>query len=104
MDRVKLFREWKRKRAHVFKAFSHAELRHTLDAITEANGKAMGLQLIGMFKSCKACALGKAKKERVAEPCSIIKGERLFIDISSSSMASMGGKKCWLLEVEDSAN
>ena len=57
----------------------------------------MGLQWIGMFKPCKACALGKAKKARVsnaAVPCSIM----LFMDISSPSIA---GKKHWFLIVED---
>ena len=32
-----------------------------------------------------------------------IEGEKLFIDISSSSTMSMGGKKHWLLVLEDSS-
>ena len=45
----------------------HTELEHSSEVITQATGKAMGLQLIGMFKHCKACALGKAKKARVSK-------------------------------------
>ena len=64
----------------------------------------MGVQLIVMFKPCKACALGKAKKtlvSKVAVPCSIIKCKRLLIDISSLPTDSMGSKKHWPLIVED---
>ena len=65
-------------------------------------GKTMGLQLTGTFKFCKACALGKDKMagvSKMAVPCSMVKGKWLFIDISSPSTASLGGKKHWLLAV-----
>ena len=35
-------------------------------------------------------------------PCSIVKGEKLFLDISSPSTAYIGGKRHCLLIVEDS--
>ena len=73
--------------------------------IALATGKSMRLQLIGTFKPCKAYALGKAKKgtvSKISVPCSMVKGKRLFIDISFQSLASMGGKKHLFLMVEDS--
>ena len=49
-----------------------------------------------MSEPSKACTLGKAKNagvSKMAVPCSTIKCKRLFIDISSTSIAGMGGKK-----------
>ena len=70
-----------------------------------ATGNAKSLQLIGTFKPCNACALGRAKMARVSKMAitySTVKGQRSFIDISSTATVSMGGKKHWLLLVEDS--
>ena len=56
--------------------------------------RAMDLQLMGMFKPFKACALEKTNKAKVckmAVPCSMIKGDMLFIDISLLSTASKDG-------------
>ena len=55
----------------------------------------MSLELIDMLELFNACAEGKGKMVEVstmAVPCSI-NGERLFMDISSPSIANMGGKK-----------
>ena len=82
----------------------YTERGHPSEDITWATGKAMGLQLTGMFKPCKDCALTEAKKNgmsKMALSCSMVKGKRLFIDISSPSTATMGGKKHWHLIVED---
>ena len=62
--------------------------------------KALGLQLTGTLKSCEACALGKTKMtgaSKITVPCSTVKGERLFFDISSPFTAGMVGRKHWLL-------
>ena len=62
---------------------------------------------MGMFNSYEDCALGKAKKGTVhkkAVECSKILGERLFFDISSPLTPTVGGKKHWLLVMEDSSD
>ena len=82
-------------------------LGHPLEEITQTIGKAMGLKLTGMFRTCKACALGRAEKANVSKTTilhSMIKGKRLFIDVSSPSTASMGGKQHRLLVVKDNTN
>ena len=86
---------------------SFTELEYFLEEITEAMGKNMGLQLTNMFKTCEDCALGKAKKAGVSKTSaanSTINGERIFIDISSPPTVSTGGKRHWLLVMEDTTN
>ena len=52
----------------------HSELDYPWEEITEAIGKVMGVKLINTFRVCKACALGKAKKDGVGKKgCSKIK-------------------------------
>ena len=68
-------------------------------------GKAMGHMLTGTFKTCEDCALGKIKKAAVTKRAvawSTVKRERLFINIRSTSTASLGGKRHGVLVVEDS--
>ena len=80
---------------------------HSLEEITWATGKAMGLKLTGTFEPCKACALEMDKKfgvSKIATPCSTGRGKMLFIDISSQSTVNMGGKKHWLLIVKYSTD
>eukprot|EP00984_Skeletonema_dohrnii_P022875 scaffold11976_cov67-Skeletonema_dohrnii-CCMP3373.AAC.1 len=82
----------------------HCELGHPGEAATRATGKARGLKVTGSFKPCEGCFVGKAKKTNVSkEPNerSNIPGERLFIDISSPKQTSLGGKKHWLLALDD---
>ena len=65
----------------------------------------MGIQLTGTFKLHEDWALGKAKKGRVSKKavaCWKILGQRLFFDISSPPTPIFGGKKHWLLAIEDS--
>ena len=60
-----------------------------------------------LFKAYEDCVLGKAKKAAVSKSAierSKIKGERLFIDISSPYTISMGSKKHWLQVLEDSTD
>ena len=62
---------------------------------------------MGMFKPCKDCTLGKAKQHAVskkAAPCSKILGEKLFFDISTPSTPSVGGKRHWLLVIDNSSD
>ena len=74
----------------------HIELRHSFKTITHATAKDLGIQVTGTYKTCKDCALSKAKQNadsKKAVPCSTILGERLFFDISSSLTLTFGGKQ-----------
>ena len=81
----------------------HTELGHPLEDNTQAKGNTMVLHLTGMFKPCKTCASDKARETELSKmaPCSIIKGERMTINISSPSTTSTNGKKHLLLLVGD---
>ncbi len=64
----------------------------------------MGIKLVGKFKPCEACILGKSKQRKVnktAVECSMVTGERLYLDISSPNTASLSRKKHWLLILDD---
>ena len=57
-----------------------------------------------MFKPSEDCALGKAKQCAVSEkavPCLQVLGKRLFFDISFPSTPTYGGKRHWLLVIDD---
>ena len=63
-----------------------------------------GIEATGELKPCESCALAKAKQKNVPKSTkteSQVPGERLFIDISSIKHTSYGGKKYWLLIVDD---
>ena len=83
----------------------HVELGHPSETITYATANDMGIQVNGSFKPHEDCAFGKTKKSRVSKKtvaCSKNLGGRLFSDISSPSTPTFGGKKHWLLVMEDS--
>ena len=74
----------------------HQELGHPSEATTRAMGKARNLKVMGSFKPCESCFVGKAKKTKVSKKLnkqSEVPGERLCIDISSLKVMSIGGKK-----------
>ncbi len=73
----------------------HKALGHPSEAITCGTAHAERILLKGNFSHCEDCALEKARQANVnkkAVPRSTNKGKRLFIDISSPSTKSMGGK------------
>ena len=45
----------------------HVELGHASEAITQATTKALGIQVMGAFKPCEDCALGKVKQHAVSK-------------------------------------
>ena len=54
--------------------------------------------------TCMSCAIGKSKQKNVPKTTQVKAdrpGERLFIDISSMKMRSLGGSKFWALIVDD---
>ena len=82
----------------------HKELGHPCEAVTKATAKLKNIKLTGEFKPCEDCAVGKSKQKMVSKapkPKSKIKGEKLLIDISSPKTKSIGGKKHWLLIMDD---
>ena len=85
----------------------HVELSHPSKSITSATTKASGIQITGSFMLCEDCTLGKAKQWAISEkavPPPKILGERFFFNISSPSTPTFGGKKHWLLYVDNSSN
>ena len=80
----------------------HSELSHPLEVTTKATDRAISLYLTGTFKH-QDCAMGKFKECRVGEKaveCSKVLG----FNISSSLTTIFGGKKHWLLVIEDSSD
>ena len=76
----------------------HADIGHHLKGITWVTDSAMGLNLTGMFKPCKDCALVNAKIRGVSKKVDKhfkVLGESLHFDISSPSTTTFGGSMCW---------
>ena len=63
----------------------------------------MDLQLIGTFEHCRACTLEKAKKARISKIDALhllVKDNRLFFDVNSTSTAIVG----WLFVGKDTTD
>ena len=82
----------------------HERLRHISENSTQKTAKHYGVHLNGKLEPCEDCALAKAKQKSVSkvtpESASNIKGERLYMDISSICSVSYGGAKFWILIVD----
>ena len=69
--------------------------------------KCLGIQITGKLNPCEHCTKGKirqnipkiSKNQQAKNP-----GERIFIDISSMIHPSAGGKKHWLLIVDEATD
>ena len=78
-------------------------LTHLSGAMTTRTAKEMNVKLIGQFKPCKPCVIGKARKKNVTKnpvKCSSTIQEPLFVDVSLPTAKSLGGNKYWLLDIE----
>ena len=67
----------------------------------------MNMQVTHTIKKGEECTLGKAKQQSVRKMAVVLSkflGEKLFFDISSPLTPIYGGKKHWLLVVDDSSN
>lgn len=84
--------------------YAHELLGHVgIDRI-RATAKLWGWTLMGKLAPCESCAIGKGKQKAVPKETGTRAekpGERLFIDISSVNHASSGGKKYWVMVVDD---
>jgi len=82
----------------------HYKLSHVGEETIRHTAKYYGWTLKGSLNTCEDCALSKARQRNIPKETatkSTQKGERLFIDISSVSGQSFGGRTFWLLVVDD---
>jgi hypothetical protein len=84
----------------------HAEIGHPNMQTTIMTANAQNIKLEGPADvPCVSCAIGKARKKRISKQNLVsrskIPGERLFLDISSQKVSSLGGNMHWLLVLDD---
>ena len=83
----------------------HQITGHTGEHLLRTTADYMGIKLTGKLEPCETCAQAKIrqanvpKKRRDRVPSR--PGYRLFIDISSFKHESMGGKRHWLIVVDE---
>jgi len=78
-----------------------------LNDITAKTAKFYGWKLTGRPEDCESCELAKARQKNLSKEkvdrCEN-KGERLFLDISSTEYTSYGKSKFWLLVMDDATD
>ena len=78
--------------------------RHLINSTT----KYLGIQTRGKSNPCEHCARGKIRQTNIPKVSKGQQaknpGERVFIDISSMMYPSAGGKKHWLLIVDEATD
>ena len=83
----------------------HQITGHTGEHLLRPTAKYMKIEMTGQLPSCEICA--QAKKRQANIPKKKLKqvpsrpGYRIFIDISSFQHESMGGKRHWLIAVDE---
>jgi hypothetical protein len=85
----------------------HKILGHCGEVNSRLNGKAYGYEVTGKFNFYKACSVGRARQKDVIKELKggiSIRGEHLYIDISSIKGTSFGGSKFWTLIIDDFSN
>jgi len=75
---------------------------------SRATAQQLGIALSETFEKCENCAISKIKKKKNIPKASInkakVKGERVYMDISSIQYPSYGGSKYWTLLVDEATN
>ena len=82
----------------------HKMLGHCGEATARMTGKAHGYDVVGIFKPCEACSVGKARQKSINKEWkggSVTAGERLYVYIRSITGESYGESKFWALVVDD---
>ena len=82
----------------------HTILGHCGEDTARMTGKSHGYDVVGVFKQCEACSVGKSRPKNINKEWkggSVTSGERLYVDISSIKGESYGGSKFWSLVVND---
>ena len=83
----------------------HQMSGHTGEYLMKTTADYIGIKLTGKLDPCETCAQGKIrqanipKKKEPQVPSRV--GYRLYIDISSFKHESMGGKRHWLIVVDE---
>ena len=83
----------------------HQMTGHTGEHLLRTTAENMGIKLTGKLEPCEICAQAKIRqanipKKKEKQPPTR-PGYRLFIDISSFKHESMGGKRHWLIAVDE---
>ena len=82
----------------------HLKMGHVNEDTIKITAKHYKWKATGSLPPCDDCAMSKARQKnlvKVSENKSNRKGERLMIDISSARNKSLGGRKYWLLVIDD---
>ena len=78
---------------------------HTGEHLLRTTAENMGIKLTGKLEPCKICAQAKIRQANIPKKkekqVPSRHGYRLFIDISSFKHESMGGKRHWLIAVDE---
>ena len=86
----------------------HYVVGHTGKHLINPTRKYLGIQTTGKYSQCEPCAIGKIRQANIPKVSKGQQeknpGERIFIDISSMLYPSAGGKKHWLLIVDESTD
>ena len=83
----------------------HQRTGHTGENLLKTSAENMGIKITGKLKPCEVCAQAKIRQANVPKrkqkqvPSS--PGYRMFIDISSFKYETMGGKRHWLIVVDE---
>ena len=83
----------------------HQITGHTGEHLLRPTAKYMKIEITGKLPPCETCAQAKIRQANV--PKKMMKqvasrpGYRVFIDISSFQHESMGGKRHWLIAVDE---
>ena len=89
--------------SHIHRVFGHMS-----EETTRKTAKYYDVEIQGKFEPCESCLLGKAKQKNTNKESTRDKskkpGERMYLDISSIKSESYGGRKFWLLIVDEATN
>ena len=82
----------------------HQKTRHTVNAYLQDTAKYYGIELSGTIPNCVSCSIEKIRQKNIPKENankSTIPGDRMCLDISSMTQASLGGNKHWALMVDE---
>jgi hypothetical protein len=85
----------------------HKVFNHASEDVLRATAKERGWKITGTFETCRDCKESNAQQKAVSKTTSVkstIPGERIFMDITSIKHVSLGGKKFWLVVVDDATS
>ena len=88
--------------------YLHRLFGHMSEETTRKTAKYYDVAIQGKFDPCESCLLGKARQKNTNKESTREKtkkpGEMMYLDISSIKDESYGGKKFWLLIVDEATD